>query len=232
MAHQHIVTAFGEELDQLTAEVVQLGGLAESQVAEAITAVAKRDAALCRRVIDGDVRLDELQADIERKALRLIALRQPMAADLRRTVAALKISLSLERVGDMAKGIAKRALPLNEAEPMSGLTRSFERMGKLVLSRLKEVLDAYSRGEVEGLLNVWRHDDEIDDHYDSLFRELLTHMMGDPRTIGAGAHLLFMAKNLERIGDHATNIAEMAHYDLKGETIEGERPKGETPGGK
>jgi len=227
MAHQHIVSSFGEELDQLTAEVVQLGGLAESQVADCITAVAKRDVGLARQVIERDHKLDELQADIEKKALRLIALRQPMAADLRKVVSALKISLSLERVGDMAKGICKRALQLADAEPMSALTRSFERMGRLVLSRLKEVLDSYSRGEVEGLLNVWRHDDEIDDHYESLFRELLTHMMGDPRTIGAGAHLLFMAKNLERVGDHATNIAEIAHYDLTGEALEGVRPKGE-----
>jgi len=230
MAHQHIVSSFGEELDQLAAEVVQLGGLAESQVADAITAAVKRDVALCRQVVERDARLDDLQADIEKKALRLIALRQPMAADLRRVVAALKISLSLERVGDMAKGIAKRAGPMAEAEPMTTLARSFERMGRLVQARLKEVLDAYSRNEVDGLLNVWRHDDEIDDHYDSLFRELLTYMMGDPRTIGTGAHLLFMAKNLERIGDHATNIAEIAHYDITGETIEGERPKGEPTG--
>ena len=227
MAHQHIVSSFGEELDQLRAEVVQMGGVAEAQVAAAVTAVAKRDAAMAKQVVEGDRKLDELQADIERKALRLIALRQPMAADLRRTVAALKISLSLERVGDMAKGICKRFNQLDAGDSMTSLTRSFERMGKLVGARLKEVLDAYSRGETEGLLNVWRHDDEVDQHYESLFRELLTYMMGDPRTIGAGAHLLFMAKNLERIGDHATNIAEMAHYEIAGTEIEGERPKGE-----
>ena len=227
MSHQHIVSSFGEELDQLRAEVVQLGGLAEALVADAVTAVARRDATLAAEVVQRDRKLDELQADIERKALRLIALRQPMAADLRQTVAALKISLSLERVGDMAKGIAKRIEVLADAEGMSKLTRSFERMGKLVQTRLKEVLDAYARSETEGLLNVWAHDDEIDDHYERMFRELLTFKMGDARMIGAGANLLFMAKNLERIGDHATNIAEMAHYEITGAEIAGERPKGE-----
>lgn len=227
MAHQHIVSSFGEELDQLRAEVVQMGGVAEAQVAAAVTAVARRDVALAKQVVEDDKKLDALQADIEKKALRLIALRQPMAADLRRTVAALKISLSLERVGDMAKGICKRAQQLDEADPMTSLTRSFERMGKLVGSRLKEVLDAYARSETAGLLNVWAHDDEVDQHYDSLFRELLTYMMSDPRTIGASAHLLFMAKNLERVGDHATNIAEMAHYEITGLEIEGQRPKGD-----
>lgn len=227
MAHQHIVSSFGEELDQLRAEVVQMGGLAEAQVADAVSAVARRDAALARQVVEGDKRLDEMQVEIERKALRMIALRQPMAADLRRTVAALKISLSLERVGDMAKGICKRTNMLNEADPMTSLTRSFERMGKLVGARLKEVLDAYARGEVDGLLNVWSHDDEVDQHYDSLFRELLTYMISDPRTITASAHLLFMAKNLERVGDHATNIAEIGHYELTGTEIAGMRPKGE-----
>lgn len=227
MAHQHIVSSFGEELDQLRAEVVQMGGVAEAQLNDAVSAVARHDTALAAQVVEGDKRLDEMQADIERKALRLIALRQPMAADLRRTVAALKISLSLERVGDMAKGLGKRTNQFDGTEGLAPLTRSFERMGKLVSGRLKKVLDAYARQETEGLLDVWSHDDEVDQHYDSLFRELLTYMMGDPRTIGAGAHLLFMAKNLERVGDHATNIAEMAHFEITGVEIEGARPRGE-----
>lgn len=227
MAHQHIVSAFGEELDQLRAEVVQMGGLAEALVADAVLAVVRRDAGLAAQVVERDKKLDELQADIERKALRMIALRQPMAADLRQVVAALKISLSLERVGDMAKGIGKRIHTVAEAEGATRLTKSFERMGKLVQTRLKEVLDSYARRETAGLMNVWAHDDEIDEHYESMFRELLTYMMGDARMIGAGANLLFMAKNLERIGDHATNIAEMAHYEITGDEIEGDRPKGE-----
>ena len=227
MSHNHIVASFGEELDQLKAEVAQLGGLAEAMVADAVAAVVTRDLDLAAQVVARDARLDELQHEIERKALRLIALRQPMAADLRRTVAAMKISFSLERVGDMAKGIAKRAPLLAEAESVTKLTRSYERMGRLVLSRLREVLDAYGRQQVDGALKVWRTDNEIDDHYDSLFRELVTYMMGDPRMISVGAHLLFMVKNLERVGDHATNVAEIVHYEITGQDIEGERPKGE-----
>jgi phosphate transport system protein len=227
MTHQHIVSAFGEELDQLRAEVVQMGGLAEAQVAAAVSAIVRRDAAAARAVVEGDRRLDELQVEIERQALRIIALRQPMAADLRRTVAALKISLSLERVGDMAKGICKRAGKLNDADPMTSLSKAFERMGRLVSQRLKEVLDAYAREETEGLLNVWSHDDEIDQQYESLFRELLTHMMADPRTINAAAHLLFMAKNLERVGDHATNIAEQINFLVRGKPVEEARTMGD-----
>jgi phosphate transport system protein len=230
--NQHIVKSYGDELAQLTAEVVRMGGLAEAQVNDAVAAVARRDVAIAQAVIERDERIDACQQDVERRAIRLIALRQPMAGDLRRTVAALKISLELERVGDLAKNIAKRALVLAEAEPMSTLTRSMERMGKLVVVRLKEVLDAYTAGEVDRAVNVWAHDDDVDQHYNSLFRELLTYMMGDPRTIQTSAHLLFMAKNLERIGDHATNIAEMIHYELTGAdlTAEGPRPRAVTPG--
>ncbi|MBC6982449.1 phosphate signaling complex protein PhoU [Caulobacter sp. 17J80-11] len=221
----HTVKAFGDELNQLKAEVARLGGLAEAQVVDAVAAVARRDVALAQAVIERDKRLDELQKDIERKAIRLIALRQPVALDLRRAVGALKISMSLERTGDLAKNICKRALVLAEAEPVTPITRSMERMGKLVTVRLKEVLDAYTASELTGAMNVWSHDDEVDEHYNSLFRELLTYMMSDPRTINSGAHLLFMAKNLERIGDHATNIAEIVHYELTGEELADNRPR-------
>jgi phosphate transport system protein len=230
--NQHIVKSYGEELDQLTAEVARMGGLAEAQVNDAVAAVARRDVALAQSVVERDLRLDACQRDVEKRAVRLIALRQPMAGDLRKTVAALKISLELERVGDLAKNIAKRALVLAEAEPMTPLTRSMERMGKLVAARLKDVLDAYTAGEVERAVAVWSHDDEVDQHYNSLFRELLTYMMGDPRTIQTSAHLLFMAKNLERIGDHATNVAEMIHYELTGEDLAADGPRpttAETP---
>ena len=148
-----------------------------------------------------------------------------MANDLRRTVAAMKIANNLERVGDLAKNIAKRSLVLAEAEPMTPLNRSIDRMGKLVGSRLKEVLDAYTSNDVDRAVAVWSRDDEVDEHYNSLFRELLTYMMGDPRTITACAHLLFVAKNLERIGDHATNIAEIIHYEITGEDMIADRPK-------
>jgi len=224
----HIVKTYGEELDQLSAEVVLMGGLAEAQVADAVEAVARRDVALAQSVVQRDHRLDDLEKDVEKKCIRLIALRQPMADDLRRTVAAMKIATSLERTGDLAKNIAKRAIVIAEAEPMSPITRSIERMGKLVSSRLRDVLDAYKGGKIELAQNVWASDTEVDEHYNALFRELLTYMMGDPRTISACTHLLFMAKNLERIGDHATNIAEHIHYELTGEDYVEERPRGES----
>ncbi|WP_168075883.1 phosphate signaling complex protein PhoU [Caulobacter sp. SSI4214] len=222
---EHTVKSYGEELAHLTAEVTRMGGLAEAQVADSIEAIARRDGPLAQAVVGGDERLDALQADIERKAFRLIALRQPMAMDLRHAVAALKISMSLERCGDMAKNIAKRALILTEADPMTALTRSIERMGRLVQGRLKDVLDAYTTSDLQRAIGVWTRDEEVDEHYNSIFRELLTYMMADPRTINACAHLLFVAKNLERIGDHATNIAEIIHFELTGEELVSQRPK-------
>ena len=224
--NQHTVKAYGDELNQLTAEVVRMGGLAEAQVADAIESVARRDVALAKAVVERDNRLDALHRDIEKKSIRLIALRQPVASDLRRTLGAMKLASDLERTGDLAKNIAKRALILAEGEPMQPLTRSIERMGRLVLGRLKDVLDAYTGSDLDRALAVWSRDDEVDEHYNSLFRELLTYMMGDPRTITACAHLLFVAKNLERIGDHATNIAEIIHYEITGEDmISADRPK-------
>jgi phosphate transport system protein len=223
--NEHTVKAYGDELNQLTAEVVRMGGWAEAQVIDAITAVARRDVALARAVIERDQKLDAMHADIDRKAIRLIALRQPVATDLRKCLGAMKLALDLERTGDLAKNIAKRSVSLTEGEPMQPLTRSIERMGKLVAGRLKNVLDAYASGEVDQAIAVWGSDDEVDEHYNALFRELLTYMMGDPRTITAGTHLLFMAKNLERIGDHATNIAETIHYELTGDELVGERPR-------
>jgi phosphate transport system protein len=223
--NEHTLKFYGEELAQLKADVARLGGMAEAQVADAVEAVAKRDVALAQAIVGRDERIDALQREIEKKSIRLIALRQPVAQDLRRAVGALKMSWSLERTGDMAKNIAKRALVLADAEPITPLTRSIERMGRLVAARLKEALDAYSTGDAERALRIWTTDDEVDEHYNSLFRELLTYMMGDPRTIGACTHLLFIGKNLERVGDHATNIAEIIHYEVTGEEILGERPK-------
>ena len=221
----HTVKAYGDELNQLTAEVARMGGLAEAQVADAVDSVARRDVALARAVVDRDARLDAMHRDIERKAIRLIALRQPVASDLRRTLASMKLAMDLERTGDLAKNIAKRGLILAEGEPMQPLTRSIERMGKLVSMRLRDVLDAYAAAEIDRAIAVWNTDDEVDEHYNALFRELLTYMMGDPRTITAGTHLLFMAKNLERIGDHATNIAETIYYEITGQEFMGERPR-------
>ena len=223
--NQHTVKAYGDELNQLTAEVARMGGLAEAQVADAVDSVARRDVALARAVIDRDARLDAMQRDIERKAIRLIALRQPVASDLRRALSSMKLATDLERTGDLAKNIAKRGLILAEGAPLQPLTRSIERMGKLVSMRLRDVLDAYAAAEIDRAVAVWNTDDEVDEHYNALFRELLTYMMGDPRTITAGTHLLFMAKNLERIGDHATNIAETIYYEITGQEFIGERPR-------
>ena len=202
-----------------------MGGLAEAQVADAVDSVARRDVALARAVVERDAKLDAMHREIEKKAIRLIALRQPVASDLRRALAAMKLAVDLERTGDLAKNISKRALILAEGEPMQPLTRSIERMGKLVSMRLRDVLDAYAAGEIDRAIAVWNTDDEVDEHYNSLFRELLTYMMGDPRTISACTHLLFMAKNLERIGDHATNIAETIYYEITGQEFTGERPR-------
>jgi len=226
--NNHIVRSYEDELNQLAAEVVRMGGLAEAQVGDSIQAFARRDVPMAQALIGRDGKLDIMEAEIERAAIRMIALRQPMANDLRRTVAAMKIAMNLERCGDLAKNIAKRTLVLTEGEPLTPLTRSIERMGKLVAARLKDVLDAYASGEVDRALMVWTRDQEVDEHYDSIFRELLTYMMADPRMITAGAHLLFVAKNLERIGDHATNIAEIVHFEITGQEIVSERPKLDT----
>ncbi len=221
----HIVKAYDEELNHLAADVARMGGLAEAGVADALDAITRRDLSVVQTVIERDLKLDALDGEIEKRAIRLIALRQPVAQDLRRTVAAMKIASNLERIGDLAKNIAKRGAVLADSEPITPLTRSIERMGRLVATRLKNVLDAYATGDLDRAVAVWSRDDEVDEHYDSLFRELLTYMMGDPRTITAGAHLLFIAKNLERIGDHATNIAEIVHYEISGEELPIDRPK-------
>jgi len=225
LSSEHTIRAYDEELEALTAELSRMGGLAEVEVADAIRAIGRRDVALAQAVISRDARLDEIEADIERRAIRLIALRQPVADDLRRTVAALKISMNLERCGDLAKNIAKRALVIAESDPLTPLTRSIERMGELVAARLKDVLDAFAARDIDRARAVWQRDQEVDEHYDSIFRELLTYMMGDPRTIASCAHLLFVAKNLERIGDHATNIAEIITYEVTGEHVTDQRPK-------
>ena len=221
---EHIVKAFTEQLETLASTVAQMGGLAEAQLADAVDAIAKRDIMLAERAISGDPEIDQLQQAIEDQALKLLALRQPMAVDLRETLAAIKIASELERIGDHAKNIAKRALVLNR-EPPIRLTQSLARMGRAALSQLKLVLDAYSDRDPQGAETVWRNDGEIDEIYNSLFRELLTYMMEDPRTIGLCTHLLFVAKNIERAGDHATNIAETVYHMVTGGHLAIDRPK-------
>ena len=222
---EHTVRAFSEELEALSSDIARMGGLAEQALTQAVTAIARRDSAIARVVIEGDKKIDEMQREIERKIMRLLALRQPLGRDLRQTVAALKLAADLERIGDLAKNIAKRALMIQEFDPIA-LTRSVERMGKLAAAQLKQVLDAFVSREIAGAISVWLQDQELDEHYNSLFRELLTYMMEDPRMIGPSAHLLFVAKNIERIGDHCTNIAEVVHYLETGDDLGSERPKG------
>jgi len=221
---EHIVKAFTEQLEMLASTVAQMGGMAEAQLADAADAIAKRDSALAERTVAGDARVDQAQQAVENQALKLLALRQPMAVDLRETLAAIKIAGELERIGDLAKNIAKRALVLNR-EPPIRLTQSLARMGKAAIGQLKTVLDAYSDRNAVGAETVWRNDDEVDELYNSLFRELLTYMMEDPRTIGLCTHLLFVAKNIERAGDHATNIAETVYHMVTGGYLAADRPK-------
>jgi phosphate transport system protein len=213
------------ELRQLVAEVIRMGGLAEAQVTDAVDAVVRRDVPLAQALIIRDLRLDTYQREIERRALALISEHNPAEADLRRAISTLKLAMNLERCGDLARNIAKRSLVLSAGQPVLPLTGAIERMGRLVSARLREVLDAYAASDVEPALDVWRRDGEVDVHYESLFRELLNMMANEPGSVAAGAHLLFIAKNLERIGDHATNIAEILHFQMTGEELIGDRPK-------
>ena len=223
----HTVKSFDEELKRLMNLISQMGGLVETQVQDCIQSLAKRDSTIAGRVIQGDLKIDGLEHDVNDLTVRMLALRQPLAEDLRRVVGALKISADLERIGDYAANISKRAVALNQvppARPAAGIPR----MGKMVQQILKEVLDAYVEQDAEKALLVWRRDEEVDEMYTSLFRELLTYMMEDPRNITPCTHLLFMAKNIERIGDHATNIAETLYYQVTGRPLTAERPKGDT----
>jgi phosphate transport system protein len=221
---EHTVRSFSQDLEELSGDLARMGGLAEDMLSDAIQAISTRDLALADTVVARDPQVDNLQIEAEKKILRLLALRQPLARDLRQTISALTIAAELARIGDLAKNIAKRAKVLDTIEPVAAL-KGVARMGKLVSAQLKRVLDAYSALEPDAANKVWTRDEEVDEHYQSLFREVVTYMIEDPRTISACAHLLFVAKNLERIGDHCTNIAEEIHFLVTGETLTTERPK-------
>ena len=222
---EHIVSSFDDELIELRARIAEMGGLSESQLSLALDCIETRDAALAQEVIAKDKRIDALEFEVERLATQIIARRQPLAQDLRAVISAMKLSTTLERVGDLAKNIAKRSRPLTDREPIA-ISSSVVRMGREVMAQLTEVLDAYVRMDVEVAVSVWRRDVEIDNAYNAMFRELVTYMMEDPRMIGPGSQLMFVAKNLERIGDHTTHIAEMIYYVSKGEPLGDDRPKG------
>lgn len=226
MGSEHIVKSFDQSLEALQQTVVRMGGLAESQLARAMQALSRRDAGLASEVVRDDIEVDQLEQDISNQAIRLLALRQPVANDLREIVAALKVASDLERIGDYAANIAKRCIALTQMPSMRP-AGAIPRLARLVQEIIKEVIDAYVHRDAERALDVWRRDEEVDEVYTGLFRELLTYMMEDPRNITPCTHLLFIAKNVERIGDHATNIAEVLHFQVTGQMIVGGRPKGD-----
>jgi len=222
----HTLKAFDEDIERLRALISQMGGLAEHAIGEAMRCLMQRDVEAAARIVEEDKKLDQLEIETERRAVQLIALRAPMAGDLRDVVAALKISGVVERIGDYAKNIAKR-VPLLEnvgkIEPLALL----DEMARISTEMVHNVLDAFVERDPQAAVAVCERDSAVDDFYDSIFRTLLTHMMENPQTIGQSAHLLFVAKNLERVGDHATNIAEMVYYAATGEHM-ADRP-GKSP---
>jgi phosphate transport system protein len=225
--HEHIVRSYEEELSTLNNNIAKMGGLAEQVVGQSIDALQARDPELAAATIQQDESIDALDKEIEEQAIVMIARRQPMAYDLRQIMAALRISTDLERIGDLGKNIAKRALAVIREQQPKQLMLGLKHMGELALGQLKDVLDAYIERDADRALQVWYKDEDIDAMYNSLFRELLTYMMEDPRNIGLCTHLLFGAKNIERIGDHATNIAETVYFLVHGRSITDQRPKGD-----
>ncbi|GJD42390.1 Phosphate-specific transport system accessory protein PhoU [Methylobacterium cerastii] len=221
----HIVTSYDTDLEDLRRSISEMGGVAEKMMTEATDALVRRDTQLAQAVILADKRLDTLQREIEERSVLLIARRQPMAIDLRETISAIRVSGDLERIGDLAKNIAKRVVAISDQAQAQKIVLGVQHMSDLVQEQLKDVLDAYASRDVSAAHNVWERDGEIDALYNSLFRELLTYMMEDPRNISFCTHLLFCAKNVERIGDHTTNIAETIHYLATGENLAGDRPK-------
>jgi phosphate transport system protein len=225
---EHTVRAFEEELRTLDSKIAQMGGLAEQCLGRAIDALERRDPALAEATIRQDEMIDRLERELEEMAVSIIARRQPMALDLRQIITVIRVAYDLERIGDLAKNIAKRAMAIASEPRPNTLMIGLKHIGDKALAQLKDVLDAYSQRDPEKALTVWMKDQEIDNLYNSLFRELLTYMLEDPRNIGLCTHLLFGAKNIERIGDHTTNIAEMIHFMVHGKSITEQRPKGDT----
>ncbi|MEP9370641.1 phosphate signaling complex protein PhoU [Mesorhizobium sp. KR1-2] len=225
MQSHHIVRAYDDELKYLTRRIAAMGGHAERLVEQAVAALVNSDVALARKVIADDAILDEAQREIDDKSILTIAKRQPVAADLREIIGAIRIAADLERVGDLGKNVAKRVVAVADGRQPVSLFRGLQALAELALTQLKEVLDVYASRSVERIEFVRDRDNQIDAMYTSLFRELLTYMMEDPRNITPCTHLLFCAKNIERIGDHATNIAETIYYVVTGDQMPADRPK-------
>lgn len=222
---EHTTRAFDSDLHELARKIAEMGRLDGEQIADAIDALAKRDTALAKRVIAADDQVDALQREIEEKAATTIARRQPMAVDLREILGALRISNDLERIGDLAENVAKRMMLVTEELRLNEVVLQLRHMVDVVRDQLARVLQGYERRDVAVALDVWRKDQEIDALNTGLFRELLTFMMEDPRKITFCIHMLFCAKNIERMGDHATNIAETVYYIVQGTQLKEERPK-------
>lgn len=222
----HIVRSFDDDLQELRNAIIEMGGLAEAQLANAIRALTDRDTSLAEETISADAVVDKMEQDIDGMAIRMLALRNPVANDLRLVISALKISSLLERVADYAANLAKRVIALNMV-PVIRPVSALPRMGDLVRHMIDDVLTAFAKQDVDLAFDVWRRDKEVDQLYDSMFRELLTYMMEDPRSITSCTHLIFMSKNVERIGDHMTNIAEIIIYQITGQAPIEKRPKGE-----
>ncbi|MFA7430906.1 MAG: phosphate signaling complex protein PhoU [Rhodospirillaceae bacterium] len=223
----HTVRAFDAELNTLNQKIARMGGLAETQLSNAVLALTTTNPALANQVIAGDDAVDTTEDSVNELVVRMLALRQPMADDLRVVMSSLKVAGALERVADHAAGIAHRVHILKDQAPVPAL-KSVGRLGGLVLDLLKDSLDAYANRDTDRAVRVWERDEDVDALYSSLFRELLTYMMEDPRNIAPCSHLLFVAKNLERIGDHATTVAEVTHYIATGQRLGRARPKGDT----
>ena len=223
----HTIKAFDDDLERLHAIISQMGGLAEHNIRESMRCLTQRDLDGAKAIVEADKQIDALEVEAEKRAVQLIALRAPMAGDLRDVVAALKISSVVERIGDYAKNIAKRVPMLDDVgdiEPLSLLPE----MARIATEMVHDVLTAFVNHDAEAALRVIDRDQAVDDFYNSIFRTLLTFMMENPHNIGQSTHLLFIAKNVERVGDHATNIAEMVYYAATGQYL-GDRPKGPDP---
>jgi phosphate transport system protein len=224
---EHLVKSFDQDLKRLADMLIRMGGIVENQVALASEAVLERNPEAATRTVEEDVKVDTLEREVDAFVIRMLALRQPMAGDLRHIVAGLKITGDLERIGDYAANVAKRSIVLAQF-PVPYALGGLAHMLGLVQSQLKSIIDALGSNDSDKAIEVWRSDRAVDDIYNTIFRELITYMMEDPRNITPCTHLLFIAKNLERIGDHTTNIAETIYYSVKGEVIPDVRPKGDT----
>lgn len=221
----HTIKSYQDELDALDRAIERMGEMVGKMLADAIRALETSDRALAEDTVMADALVDRAYRELEEEAISMVARRQPVAEDLRHIVCAMRISSDLERIGDLAKNLGKRTLAIADEETSALLLTGLQSMGTLALKQLKDVIAAYVARDADKALEIWRSDANIDALHNSLFRELLTYMMEDPRKIGSTAHLLFGAKNIERVGDHTTNIAESVHYMVRGANITEARPK-------